>query len=235
MNFPSPDILKLFKETRGAISIQEGVAIHWLARQAPEGDAIDLGTHCGKAAIMASAGFVTSRKFHLVDPGFDVNNAEAWEHSVQGSSDKAWHGFHEDLFPVKVLRTVSDASQNPLTISSHGDYSLHAIPAINGPFSFVFIDSDVHTYDIVKPECELLRNRMVIGGIIAFHDFGPPTYGVEQAMREMLPGGQYEEIGIPWREIKEWVHDNDTPEANISWHKAGEKEPCYLGALIRRK
>lgn len=249
MNFPSSDVLKLFKETRGAISVHEACAIYWLAQQAPEGDAIDLGTHCGKAAIMAAAGLPVHSKgkgrlFHLVDPAFDKNNREAWSHSDQKIPEKAWQGFFEEGFSTQVRDRVAKVAiieefLPQITYKTWpwtcGDYSLHAIPAINGPFSYAFIDSDQHQYKLVKAELELLRNRMVIGGIIGFHDFDSQFTGVERAMREMLQGGQYEEIGIPWQDIKPWVKENGGEEGNDSWHHMNNPAPCYLGALIRRK
>jgi len=231
MNFPPIEIIKSFKETRGAISVHEACGIYWLASQAPQGDALDLGTHCGKAALMAAAGFQTMRMFHLVDPGFDKENLEAWSHSDQKTPENAWPGFFEKGFNQSISERISECASHPVFPILHGDYSLHAIPSIEGEFSWAFIDSDQHQYELVKAELELLRNRMVVGGIIAFHDFASQFTGVEKAMREMLTGGQYEEIGIPWHNIKPWVSANGGEEGNDSWHHCENPAPCYVGAI----
>jgi len=252
MNFPSQEVIKLFKDTNGAISLHEGCAIYWLAEQCPSGNAVELGSHEGKAAVMAAAGFQTKRQFHLVDPCYDTQNDEAWKHSVQGTSKNAWHKIHEPSFNRDVKHRIVQASYERVGLQEpgvervgfvepvlHGDYSLHAIPEISAPFSYVMVDSDIHTYELTRDELNLLRDRMAIGGIIAFHDFASQFTGVEQAYREMLQGGMYEEVGIPWGEIKAFVAsiggENGQGIPNSSWHHCDKEAPTFLGALKRVK
>lgn len=259
MNFPDQGIIELFKKTEGAISLHEGCAIYWLAGQCPEGCAVELGSHEGKAAIMAAAGFAkkallgSAKDFHLVDPCYDTKNAEAWANSVQGTSENAWHKIHDPdfndgvrnrIFNASVFRVTKldnehdqvDAKVRPVL---HGDYSLHAIPEILAPFSYCMVDSDVHTYELTRDENALLKERMAIGGIIAYHDFQSQFLGVERAYREMLQGGMYEEIGIPWGEIKDFVKSIGGEDGQgmpcCSWHHREMEAPCFLGALRRVK
>lgn len=245
MNTPPDHVLNLFKKTRGAFSVHEAVALYNLAQMAPDGPAIELGSHCGKSSIMAAAGLARypnaiQKWFHLVDPGYSKENLEAWKHSVQGSPENAWPGFWEDGFCESVIDRVFEGSKvngslGLAVVKLHGDYSLNAIPAIGGPFSFAFVDSNDHAYQLCHDECELLRNRMVIGGIIGFHDIFSQFVGVEQAYREMLQGGMYEEVPIDWQSIKEIVKGLGGETGNNSWHHPDSDAPCFLGALKRVK
>jgi hypothetical protein len=47
----------------------------------------------------------------------------------------------------------------------------------------VYIDGD-HTYNGVKLDIECWMPKLVSGGIMAFHDYGNPTYGVERRVTE---------------------------------------------------
>jgi hypothetical protein len=117
-----------------------------------------------------------------------------------------------------------------------GDYSLHAVPQIEGPISYCLIDSNEHTYELCRDECALLKDKMAIGGLLVFHDFMSQFLGVEQAYREMLQGGMYHEVGIDWQTIIQFVKDSGfKEEENVSWHHREMEFPCFLGALIRVK
>lgn len=47
----------------------------------------------------------------------------------------------------------------------------------------IYVDAD-HTYDGVKADIEVFYKKLVKGGIMAFHDFGNPSYGVNRAVQE---------------------------------------------------
>jgi hypothetical protein len=236
MNFPLQSTLRLFSETNGAISLAEGCAIHHLASLAPDGCAVELGAHCGKAAVMAASAFATDRQFHLVDPCFDVTNREAWAHSCQGVPENAWGYAHDPGFNGSVVNRIFMASRGKVDPVLMGDYSLHAVPQIEGPISYCLIDSNEHTYELCRDECALLKDKMAIGGLLVFHDFMSQFLGVEQAYREMLQGGMYHEVGIDWQTIIQFVKDSGfKEEENVSWHHREMEFPCFLGALIRVK
>ena len=71
---PTPEFWKKFKETNGALSCTEAVAIMNLAAEAPKNDgwAIELGTFNGKSAMSAMVG-LNECFFMLLDPIFDDN------------------------------------------------------------------------------------------------------------------------------------------------------------------
>ena len=237
---PTPEQLSLFKQTPGAISVHEMLAIINVAAQAPKGTCAEMGSHRGKSGIAAAIGLSNTgnHALHMVDPLYDMENLEAWKHSCQGHPDKAWQGAKADDFKGSVMVNITLSSQEKVWAHLHGDYSTNAIPRLHaehGDFAYVFIDSDQHQYELVKEECELLKDRMAIGGIIAFHDFMSQFSGVEQAYREMLQGGKYEEISIDWEAIKTWVAENGGEEGNDSWHHTDKPAPCFFGAIKRIK
>lgn len=240
MIFPTQGQLDLFKATPGAISVHEMVAIMNVVFQAPEGTFAEMGSHRGKsgsAAAMAMA-LAHGATLHMVDPLYDMENLDAWAHSCQGHPDNAWQGARELDFKDTVKGAIITASCAQVIPELHGDYSIHAIPELHakhGDFAYVFLDSDQHTYELLKEECDLLRGRMKVGGILAFHDFASQFLGVEQMYREMLQGGMYHEIPIDWEQIKSWVSANGGEQGNISWHHNENPAPCFFGALVRVK
>ena len=55
MIVPKIDIIQKFKETHGAMSVVEGLALFNIAFDAPEGMYLELGTHRGKSSLMIAA------------------------------------------------------------------------------------------------------------------------------------------------------------------------------------
>ena len=245
MILPTKEQLELFKSTPGAISVCEMVAIINVAAQAPVGTCAEMGSHRGKSGIAAAIGLSNTKntQLHMVDPLYDMDNLEAWRHADQKHPDNAWQGAREQGFRPEVEWTIFAASNKNIETGDispvlHGDYSTNAIPrlhSIHGPFSYVFIDSDQHQYELVHAECELLKDKMVMGGIIAFHDLFSQFSGVEQAYRELISTGKYEEVAIDWESIKAWVKDNGGEVGNNSWHHTDKEFPCFFGALRRIK
>lgn len=242
MIFPTKEQLELFKSTPGAISVCEMVAIINVAAQAQVGTCAEMGSHRGKSGIAATIGLshrdIPATTLHMVDPLYDMTNLEAWAHADQKHPDNAWQGAKADGFKEGILETIKASTAKFRLAKLHGDYSISAIHhlfAEYGPFSYVFIDSDQHQYELVHAECELLKDKMVMGGIIAFHDLFSQFSGVEQAYRELISTGKYEEVPIDWESIKAWVKDNGGEAGNSSWHHTDKEFPCFFGALCRIK
>lgn len=238
MILPTQAQLELFKATPGAISIHEMIAIINVAAQAPNGTCAEMGSHRGKSGIAATIGLshTVNNVLHMVDPLYDMENLEAWSHADQRHPDNAWQGAKDKGFKDALIDRIFSAAK--VTVSLHGDYSTNAIPRLHsefGDFAYVFLDSDQHQYELVKAECELLKDKMVIGGIIAYHDFQSQFTGVERAYREMLEGGQYQEVPIDWDRIKKYVKDIGGEAGNDSWHHTDKESPCFFGAIKRIK
>lgn len=240
MIFPTPDQLALFKKTPGAFSVHEMVAAINVAAKAPYGTCLELGAHRGKSGIANAIGLSQgpNRVLHLCDPLYDMNNLEAWSHSCQGHPDNAWQGAKEPGFNGSVVNTIHIASGGTVSAELHGDFSEHCIPHIHGQhgdYAYVFLDSDQHTYEMLKKETDLLRDNVKVGGILSFHDLFSQFLGVEQVYRELLQGGVWHEISIDWDSIKEWVAANGGESGSDSWHHNTNPQPMFFGALVKVK
>lgn len=234
---PSKEFIESFKKTPGAISVCESLAIAWLACQVPDGLCVDIGSNAGKAAMSAAFGLSSygNRELWLVDPIYDLMNLKAWEHTIQGHPDKMpWDYVNDPLFKEKVKERISFASNTYVHPVLIGDYSTSVLSNVNNKYGYVFLDSDDHQFDLVMGEVKLLEDKMVQGGIIAFHDYGNQYIAPRECADYLLNTGKYEPIEIPWAEIMKYVYDNNLEEGNSSWHMPGVHLPCFVGA-VRRK
>lgn len=214
---PTPEFWKIFKETNGALSCTEAVAIMNIAAQAPEGRYIELGTYEGKSA-MSAALTLKHGVFLLVDPEFTLDNF----------SD--------------IIHTVSRVSTNELKVDTVTGFSTEVIPIIDKipenkygkKYSYVFVDSGSHQDGLPMQEVKLLEDRMIQGGIIAFHDWDSQFKEVKEASDYLVGTGKYEYIPINWDEIIAYVNENNLEEGNESWHHNELQNPCFVGAVKRK-
>lgn len=233
MNYPTKEFIEEFKRTPGAISVCEAVAIYWIASQSPEGGIyMEVGSNAGKASMSAAHGIDRESPFFMVDPIYDLNNREAFKHSVQGSPENVpWGYVFEPDFNSRVCNRITTVSK--MTPFLLGDYSVNVFNN-NKNYSYVFIDSDDHQLELVMEEVKILEDKMIPGGIIAFHDFQNQYHGPFEAYKYLISTGKYEAINIPWDDIKKFVSENNLESGNDSWHMPGHALPCFVGA-VRRK
>jgi Ni,Fe-hydrogenase I large subunit len=86
-------------------------------------------------------------------------------------------------------------------------------------------------------EVKMLEDRIIQGGIIAFHDVFSQFVKQTEAYEYLLSTGKYEEIKINWQEIFDYLKENNISEDdNNSWHKYPELPypPNFIGALKRK-
>ena len=226
----STSFIRKFKDTPGAISVCECIAIINLAQHAPEGIYMDIGSHAGKSSMSAAQG-LKNGTFYLVDPCYDLHNKEAWENTVQGSSNKMpWAYVGESTFCQNIIDNVARNGILPVLL---GDYSLHAIPKYSD-YSWVFVDSDTHQGGLLGKEVRLLEDRMIQGGIIAFHDYNSQFKEVKEAHEYLLSTGKYENVEIDWPSIVKYVQGKNLEAGNNSWHHTEMDAPCFVGAVKRK-
>ncbi len=235
MLLPTQEIAALFKNTPGAISFHEMLAIANIAAQAPaDGIAIETGSNAGKSAISASVGLarVGTRDYYLIDPCYDLTNAEAWAHTCQGTSDNmGWYYVRDPDFLEKVRGRILTAGEGKITPHLVGDYSQRALPSIIGNIAYAFLDSDQHQYSLVMAECMLIKERLVKGGILAFHDFKNQFTGVIRAYKELLKRGGFEEVYVDVAGIRAAAVAYNGEKGNDSWHAQEHEKPIFVGAL----
>lgn len=208
MILPNETFWSAFKSVQGALSCCEALAIMNIASEAPQGIYLELGTHKGKSAISAMQ-YLSNGEFHLVDPIF--NDLELAE---------------------QVVKMVLCHS-NKIVVGIIPKYSIDIIENYN-KLSYVFVDSGSHQDGLPMQEVKMLEDRIVSGGIIAFHDFDSQFKEVREAYNYLLNTGKYEEISIPWDEIRKYVLENNLEENNQSWHHTELETPCFVGALKRK-
>lgn len=206
MILPNEHFWKVFKETPGALSCSEAIAIMNITPMVKDSSFLELGTFRGKSAMAALHG-LKNGSFDLVDPEFE--NESTCE---------------------QVLKNIGKT--NNVAINLINGYSTDIIPNYNS-LNYVFVDSGSHQDGLPMSEVKLLEDRLMKDGIIAFHDLFSQFHEVEDAYRYLLGTGKYEEIPINWNEINAYVIENNLEAGNNSWHHTELATPNFLGALKR--
>lgn len=208
---PSKEFWSVFKSTPGALSCAEALAIIQIASLAPKGNYLCLGAHKGKDSLAATQSLKPGT-LYLVEPEFED---EEWLRTVVN----------------KVFRNSKEH------ISLHGiaDYSYNVISKY-APYSYVFWDSGEHGGEVLTTERDLLVDAVIPGGIICSHDIGNQFTQQKDAMDWIVATGKYEWIDIGWEPILNYTKENNTEEANNSWHIYPElpHSPNFIGAIKRK-
>ncbi len=204
---PNKEFWEVFKNTNGALSCAESIAIMNLAAMVKGINFIEFGTYKGKSAISAAYS-LSSGVFMLVDPEF---------------SNEEWR--------TEVGLKVSGINEL-IAVLPIDDISLNVIPK-NDKYSWVFLDSGSHQDGLPMQEVKLLEDKIISGGIIAFHDWNSQFSEVKQASDYLVSTGKYEYIPINWDEIIAYINENNLEDGNKSWHHTELKNPTFVGALKR--
>ena len=214
IEIPSRSYIDYFKKTTGAFSVCEMIALSNICKQAPtEGMYMELGSHKGKSTVASIYGLKGSCGYVLVEPEFaDTDWVNSTGASVMGA-----------------IRMIG----SKVSLIYLADYSTNVIPHYKD-YAYVFVDSGVHD-DLVMEEVKMLEDKMVQGGIIAFHDYKNQFTAVERAYNYLLSTGKYESMPINWDLIFRHVREHKLEDGNDSWHESGSEEfPKFVGALKRK-
>lgn len=233
MIIPSKEFIERFKLTPGAFSVSESIALMNITSQVVKGNFIECGSNAGKSGMSAAYG-LPSGKFYMIDPIFDLTNLEAWKHTIQGHPNNlSWGYVSDENFNDEVISRILFASDNKVEPILCGTYSEKELP-LHDNYSYVFIDSDNHQPERVNAEIEIVKNRMVKGGIISFHDFKNQYIAPREAHAQLIQSGEFEDIVIDWESIFDYVRENNLEDNNNSWHLKGSEEfPKFIGAVKR--
>lgn len=140
------------------------------------------------------------RKHYLVDNWGPVSGITG-----DGTNEQGWHDVNysqtihkiRDYHSIEVLRGITWEMARLVPYSS---------------VDLVYIDA-CHSYECVKKDIEAWLSRVKVGGIMAFHDYFMPQYGVQQAVDNFCKEMNYEVNIIP--ELK-------SEDAGV-WFKVGPK------------
>ncbi len=211
MIYPQKKLIETFKTCPGAFSVCEAIALYNIVKEAPKGIYAELGTHKGKSGIIAAAA-LKNGVFYLIDTEF---------------TDEKW--------AVETAAKVHNASNGKVETEPVASLSVDFIPEHDN-YAYVMVDTGDHSDELVMSELNLLKDRMIIGGIIAFHDLDNQFTGVRKGYDYMLRTGMYEPIQIGWKQIFDYVRERNLEEGNNSWHEKGSEEfPKFVGAIKRIK
>jgi len=240
-----PEIVEKAKKVPGAISVTEMIVIHNLVlnelRAIGHLWAIDLGAHAGKSSMMASSAMSNMGRddfFCMVDLIYDIDNKEWWD-THQGKKAKEHGGDVKEHIPWPIAKDPLQAlniigwhkSVSNLDMNLYGLSSMQFLEKYKGPFSYAFVDTDDHQAELVMAEARALEDKMALGALVLFHDYG--NYSGPLAAGEYLVStGKYEEIKVDWRTADSIVEKNNLEGGNDSWAPPHHK---YLGCFRRIK
>jgi hypothetical protein len=207
---PKKSFWRTFKATNGALSVSEGLAIMNLAAMCPKGAYAEFGVYKGKSAMCAILG-LEKGVFNLVEPEFA-----------------------DETFRQEAIFNITAGAGEEVVLNTIADYSTNVIPAVDGKFCYVMVDSGSHQDGLPMQEVKLLEDKMVKDGIIVFHDYQSQFSEVEQAYDYLVSTGKYEKVNIDWPLIIKYVDENNIEEGNNSWHHTELKNPCFVGAVKRK-
>jgi len=240
MTFPDPDQIELFKKTPGAASVCEMIYVAHLAEMSPdEGIHVDCGSNAGKFAMSAAIGLARKGKpsiLHCIDPVFDLENERAVSQMCQKKKENiGWGWVFEPDFKEKFIDRILTVSKGLVTPVLVGQASLDGLPMLHnqhGKFSYIYLDCDNHTKELVDAEVDYVKDKMIHDGVLAWHDFGNQFHAPRESYwRLMAEGTGWEEIPRPWEVIVPWVKERDLEKGNDTWHACDQEFPTFVGAL----
>lgn len=214
MKLPTEKNIEIFKNTIGAMSVVEGIALYNICLQAPDyGNWVELGSHKGRSSVMIASCINEKISLNLVEPEF---------------SKIEWAN--------EVFNTLNCFNKKK-NINFWANYSTEVLGEFN-EISFLFVDSGNHGEEIVQSEKPLYQDKIIQSGIIAFHDYGEKSQftAVKKAYEELVNTGKYEPIWINWQEIFDYVAEHNLEDMDNSWHLYPElpHPPNFIGALRRK-
>jgi hypothetical protein len=209
MILPDDNFWKAFKETPGAFSCAEALALVQISALTPDGIFAEFGTHKGKSTLASIYGRRPSAML-LNDLIFEDDN---------------------------IVREVGVAIRKIDKFIALRFYECESVKLIpQYKYAYAFLDTGDHGEDLVQSEKVLLEDAIVSGGILAFHDLDNQFTAVRRCYDQLLATGKYEEIPINWNEIFEYVKEYNLEEGNNSWHVYADlpHPPNFVGALRRK-
>jgi hypothetical protein len=233
------NLLELVRKTPGAVSMTELFGLFDTVvnnLQCPMGVAVDLGSNAGKSSFVGSAALSAifrTDTFHLVDPVYDLTNEEEWKNTFQKTVDNLpWGYCKEKNFKKDLLRKLKKVSK--LEHVLYGVTSLTYLKESRN-YSYVFIDSDDHQLDLLHQETRMLLEKVMVGGLIFFHDFMGNYVAPGMTADYMVGTGLYEYVDIDWQKAINFVNKYDLEKDNNTWHFKDMANPNFLGCIKRVK
>lgn len=169
----------------GFLTDKEGCCLYDLAKKQPKKSVIvEIGSWLGKSTLWLLAGSSVGNKIkvYVIDP--HLGNEEHYQ-MYKGKernfeffkNEKIWT---YDLFEKNIRKAVLWDLVKPLIMRSD-----EAVKFVIEPVSLIFIDG-AHDYESVLKDYISWAPKIVIGGIMAFHDAKPNFKGVWKVINENI-------------------------------------------------
>jgi len=228
-------LINFFKPIQGAISVAEAVAMYYTILNNCKLKfqyAADLGSNFGKSSCIASAALSDAGiegEFHLVDPIYNQKNPDLSE-TIGTHGHNPYYDWPD--FCERTLSHVSKFSRmKPILNPVPSVRFLETCPMLG----YVFIDSDDHNDITIQKELSIVDKKLLVGGILGFHDFGNQCVAPKEAAYKLIESGSYELLPIDWDYVLSIADSLGGEEGNQSWHMTHLKNPIYVGFLRRIK
>jgi predicted O-methyltransferase YrrM len=175
------NLSELIKVTEGFMSIVSGKLLFNLAKQCEgEGVIVEIGSWKGTSTICLAKGSRAGKKIKVY----------AIDHFTGLSEHKAQYGKFSTFDDFQ--RNIKAAKVNDL-ITPIAKTSEEAAKNFNKPIEFIFIDG-AHEYELVKLDFELWYPKVIIGGLMAFHDSTRMDGPVRVVEKFVYNSGHFENI-----------------------------------------
>ena len=194
----SPDLVDLIAATKGFMPVDEGMALHDLARgRLPHGPVLEIGSYCGKSAVYLGAAALElgGTVFTLDHHRGSEETQPGWEHHDPEVIDPEF-GLMDTLPFLRRTLARAGLEEHVVVLVGHSTtIALHW----RTPLSMVFIDGG-HGPVPAHNDYVGWARWLLPGGALAIHgvfpdpaDGGRPPYEVYQ---RALASGAFEEIGV---------------------------------------
>lgn len=218
IKYPPIEFWEHFKRTKGAMSCAEAIFMYNACLQVPnEGIWVEMGTHLGKSALVSLMAWHDrdSHDFYLLEPEFIKDDFFI---SVNNTISKFRQEFGSEIFCFK-----------------KAEYSTDFLPKHDN-YGYIMWDTGSHGKELVEPERNLLKGKVIKNGIIVMHDINSQFTACTEAYQELISSGNYEPIEYDWQPIFDYVKENNLEEGNNSWHlyPGLGHPPNFVGALKRK-
>jgi predicted O-methyltransferase YrrM len=160
-----------FDKVKGFLDRAEAEALFELAReQAPRGPIVEIGTYCGKSAlVLAAAARAGGGRFVTIDhhrgseenqPGWEYHDPSLWD-AEAGALDTLPH----------LRRNLARAGLEEHTVVIVARSEAVA-PLWTAPIAMLFIDGG-HSQKAAHTDYRLWAPKLIPGGVLAIHDVFP--------------------------------------------------------------
>jgi len=225
-------LINFFKTLPGAISVTEAIALYRTiqtcldTKRKEREHFIDFGSYAGKSSLIAITALSCSYRsgmFIMIEPAYDPIGP----YRMTGPS------FAPDNYLDIIRKRVCSFSPPLIVPCLCGSTSERAVKEflLGLEISYAFIDSGEHSEESIAIEVDYLKNTLLPGGLIVFHDFGNQYKAPAEAAAKLVASGKFEAIHIDWEPIFAFVDENELEEGNDSWHWTDHSHPNFIGAV----